>query len=209
MSTSSERFQCAVDGCESTYAYASKSSLKAHQRKKHADLYQKQRGVLDMKRFKNNRGDSISKVIQPVSKVIQRDDEPSQTEQVDLGQVWNAIELLQSIQQNQSSELANLQQLATRIEQSLDRAGRLHAEEMRKTIAHVTDIRQQVKTLAQKTTKWCVVCFENENEYCFEPCNHKCVCKQCVKDVYKQYKHCPICRTRITGAHKVYDLSAW
>ena len=66
-----------------------------------------------------------------------------------------------------------------------------------------------VQGLTRKTMKWCVVCFERENDYAFLPCRHKCVCRQCAKEVTQQFKQCPICRRTVEAICKIHDLSAW
>jgi hypothetical protein len=75
--------------------------------------------------------------------------------------------------------------------------------------AHVTDMRQQMSLLAKKNMKWCVVCFERENNYAFEPCHHKCVCRECAQTVLNGFKKCPICREVSLRAHAIYDVAAW
>lgn len=100
---------------------------------------------------------------------------------------------------------------------SLDLAGQAASDAVQpilqeltsEVFAHVTDIRQQFSELAKKTTKWCVVCFERENEYAFMPCRHKCVCRECAQNIATKYRRCPICREPIKKAVAIFDMSAW
>ena len=66
-----------------------------------------------------------------------------------------------------------------------------------------------VQNVTRKNMKWCVVCFEKENEYAFMPCRHKCVCRECAKEVAREFRQCPICRRSIEAICKIHDLSAW
>lgn len=73
--------------------------------------------------------------------------------------------------------------------------------------AQMIDLKGQFALLAKKTTKWCVVCFTNENTHAFMPCRHKCVCEKCAKKTFKKFKVCPICRTKIKCAKQIFELS--
>lgn len=66
-----------------------------------------------------------------------------------------------------------------------------------------------VQNATRKNMKWCVVCFERENDYAFLPCRHKCVCRECAKQVSREFRQCPICRRGIEAICKIHDLSAW
>mmetsp|Transcript_14795 Transcript_14795/g.28639 ORF Transcript_14795/g.28639 Transcript_14795/m.28639 type:complete len:434 (-) Transcript_14795:202-1503(-) len=49
----------------------------------------------------------------------------------------------------------------------------------------------------------CVVCYDNSVETCFEPCGHACVCLQCSDQAL-----CPICRTEVTQARRIFLASS-
>lgn len=74
--------------------------------------------------------------------------------------------------------------------------------------AQITDLQQQLKRVAKKTMKWCVVCFERENDYAFIPCGHKCMCKTCAILTQQKHPNCPYCRVKITSIQRIYDANA-
>lgn len=48
----------------------------------------------------------------------------------------------------------------------------------------------------------CIVCFVHPKEYAILPCGHLCSCRDCSKKLHT----CPVCRTRKSGAVKIYDV---
>jgi hypothetical protein len=205
------RFGCSIDDC--TCSYVNKSSLKDHQIKKHKTVFEK--SGIQMKR---------------VSVATATPDDQSKrlkTANVDLGQVvpiaaataeippnlgamWQAIERVDARLDSITADISRLSELMLKLSndgesKSIKMMNELNSE----VFAHVTDLRQQMTLVAKKNTKWCIVCFERENDYAFMPCRHKCVCKQCAQNVLNNYKKCPICRVAITTANMIYDLSAW
>ena len=47
--------------------------------------------------------------------------------------------------------------------------------------------------------KCCIVCYKNEINVLFKPCNHLCVCKNCSTKI----EICPMCRTKIKEKSKI------
>jgi hypothetical protein len=45
----------------------------------------------------------------------------------------------------------------------------------------------------------CLICLTNTSNTLIEPCNHLCLCSDCLQSVRKSTNKCPICRTAITG----------
>lgn len=43
----------------------------------------------------------------------------------------------------------------------------------------------------------CVICLENERSTIISPCLHKCLCKDCAKQLSKSKANCPLCRTLV------------
>lgn len=50
-------------------------------------------------------------------------------------------------------------------------------------------------------SKICIICMDKAKNVLIEPCNHLCVCTQCVAQIAR----CPICRVPITAHRVVYD----
>lgn len=46
----------------------------------------------------------------------------------------------------------------------------------------------------------CVICYENDKDCVYVPCNHNAACIRCSKSL----KECPICRKRIEDFLKIY-----
>lgn len=208
------RFGCSIDDCKCSYV--NKSSLKDHQIKKHKTVFEK--SGIQMKRVSPataTAGDDQSKRLK--------------TANVDLGQVvpiataaaveeapnpeavWHAaIERVDARLDSITADISRLSELVMKLSNEGDSKSIKMINELNSEVfAHVTDLRQQMTLVAKKNTKWCIVCFERENDYAFMPCRHKCVCKQCAQNVLNNYKMCPICRVAITSANMIYDLSAW
>ena len=63
-----------------------------------------------------------------------------------------------------------------------------------------------VSTLSMPDDVTCVVCQENRRDILFQPCNHLCMCKDCVVQAQRmlpayQNAKCPLCRAEIR--HKI------
>ena len=58
---------------------------------------------------------------------------------------------------------------------------------------------------------FCVYCYEEEKEYAFMPCGHRCVCARCCERIWGAgrkegtAKQCPVCHEVIAGAMRVFD----
>lgn len=52
----------------------------------------------------------------------------------------------------------------------------------------------------------CVVCMADGKTHLLAPCGHVCVCGNCSQVLLMQYANCPICRTPISAAYKVFNV---
>lgn len=50
----------------------------------------------------------------------------------------------------------------------------------------------------------CTVCMDANKDACLEPCKHVCVCVACAAALLKTRSSCPLCRTSVTGATRVF-----
>lgn len=51
----------------------------------------------------------------------------------------------------------------------------------------------------------CVICLSNARTHAFVPCGHECVCRQCSDKLVRTTRgNCPICRTEVTMAIKIF-----
>ena len=55
----------------------------------------------------------------------------------------------------------------------------------------------------EKEQQMCVVCLDSERMWMLKPCNHYCVCEQCVHHLNNK---CPICRKVIRAKEKVFHV---
>lgn len=67
---------------------------------------------------------------------------------------------------------------------------------------YVRDLRSQLED--ERLLKLCVICHSNERVYMCAPCNHVCLCSECVALLPSEVKTCPICRTECRSTVKVY-----
>lgn len=53
----------------------------------------------------------------------------------------------------------------------------------------------------------CCICFINTKNIVLAPCNHLCVCHECILDLFKYQRvpTCPICRSTIIKYNKIYS----
>jgi len=58
----------------------------------------------------------------------------------------------------------------------------------------------QKKEKMEISQNFCVVCLEKEKDVLLQPCNHVCVCNDCVRKL----ESCPMCRTHVTSHTKVF-----
>lgn len=188
------RYACIIDGCSNTYAQV--AGLKKHQSKNHTIAYTK--NGLQMKRV------CAAPQEHPNLKKLRNDEVTDQTQVIPLT-LSNDLQLLRTENINLRNEITGL-----RDEFQIFKDKQTHLDEATNSLfAHITELREHASLIAKKTTKWCVVCFERENDYAFTPCRHKCVCKQCAQLVINKHKKCPICRRETTNAVCIYDISAW
>lgn len=189
-------FECGVGDCNCSYT--GKEALRRHQRKKHASEYAQH--SLMIRQTKKARAESpdadggprASFVIQaPINehpvKVLEAAS-PSSV-QHELCQVALA-----------NTRLYYDEQISGVKKDVSDLHGALAAQ--------ISDLNQRMKQLAKKTNKWCVVCYERDNDFAFLPCGHKCMCERCSINTMKIQKTCPYCRTPISRITRIYDVSA-
>ena len=188
----SVRFGCAFDKCESDYAH--KNSLRAHQRKHHPDKY----GATGIQ----------IKIIRPAKRQKTNIENNIQVKQDDDLLIKQAV-MIETLQKQVISMEEQISRLVPMAAQHASEAAANSIDaRCSELFAHILDLKEQVVLVAKKTTKWCVVCFSEENTHAFMPCRHKCVCKSCAEIVYDRFRTCPICRRDITSAKHIYDLSA-
>jgi hypothetical protein len=86
-----------------------------------------------------------------------------------------------------------------RLKQQLEEAeaGRALAEE------GVQRFKQATQQQADDAT--CVICMERPTESVFGPCGHKCCCHACAQKTLGAGSSCPICRTAIQQAIRIFD----
>lgn len=179
-------FECGVGDCKSSYTTT--TSLRQHQRKKHATEY------------------AVNSLMIRSQKKL-RVEEPLPS---DLAPKATFVETKQLTQETCHETcqvtIANTRlHVDEQIDQLKSNLGELHSV----MLAQITDLQQRVKMLAKQTTKWCVFCYERENDYAFLPCGHKCMCEPCAKaTATKGAQICPLCRTKITKIQRIYDTSA-
>jgi hypothetical protein len=51
------------------------------------------------------------------------------------------------------------------------------------------------------TDTFCCICMENKPDHSLMPCAHEQFCLACVKDL----QHCPLCRTEVYNAYRVFN----
>lgn len=187
-----KRVVCGFGDC--TLSYQSNGALKAHQRKHHPDEYETQgmkvRGAKRQKLLPQSQPQ-----LAPQSEQALRRSEISQldeTMQLALANTRSAIE----------DEIGELRLKVEGKISSMD-------DTQSSIVAQLTELKDQFAQLAKKSSKWCVVCFEKENDYTFLPCGHKCMCKDCALRTQRRYQTCPYCRERITKVQRIFDVCAW
>lgn len=212
----SDRFACAVDKC-STH-YAQKSSLIRHQRKQHAQSYE-ENGLL-MRRVsgtsKRQKTGAASPDLEAIFEEPPLHDHNHNHDHEKDEMIQQQALVIESMQQRIAALEGQFSSLGDTLHSAGQHAARSATQAVEAVVdarcselyAHFLDLKEQQTLLAKKTTKWCVVCFSKENAYAFMPCRHKCVCRDCAKEVYQRYKKCPICREPVTSAKAIYDLSA-
>ena len=56
--------------------------------------------------------------------------------------------------------------------------------------------------MREEEAKQCVVCMDKSRQVMIRPCNHYCVCEECIE----QLRRCPICNNRIRRHQRVFDV---
>ena len=63
-----------------------------------------------------------------------------------------------------------------------------------------------ILTEQKQSTPVCAICLDNQRDFLFTPCGHRCVCENCADQILEKQLHCPICRASITAKQRVYDV---
>jgi hypothetical protein len=180
----SDVIECSIGNC--SIQYKTIGGLRTHQRKKHEDVY-KIKGIQMKKRAKvtevviNTRATFEAPMIVTLP----------QKEKEEVPQDFSKFNALERNIAETNKQMMDVQ---------TDFSGLL---------AQLLELQDHVKLLAKKTTKWCVICFEKENNHAFTPCGHKCVCHECAINSCRTRMICPICRNPVTGIQQIFDISAW
>ena len=106
------------------------------------------------------------------------------------------------------SELNNLKKLkSTYIDHKLNHLDYYQLKSLEsKILLSLSLIKNEKDKIYLKKTKGsmlgkksCIICYENEMNILFKPCNHLCVCNNCSSKV----DSCPMCRTKIKEKNKI------
>ena len=86
-----------------------------------------------------------------------------------------------------------------------DDTGRVSQDKTDRTAEHL--LRQQLSKLnselsQEKDKTLCVVCLDNKRELLLKPCNHYCLCTDCVPALHK----CPVCTRGIQSTEKIFHV---
>jgi hypothetical protein len=232
----SKEFECGFDNCSSNYKNV--SSLRVHQRKKHAREFlfagakvrQRARMKEVAKEEPKEKEDMDGDVHQDANyneaeqqnedhgevEEIEEDDRRHKDAQRNQDEDYRMSSNADGQQTDQhfSKELKRLRssfdQRIHEVREHMESQQRQFSVELNGLMTEVIDQREHLRKLSKKDTKWCVVCFEKEIEYAFQPCGHKCACKSCAMMTLQKFGRCPCCRTKCTDVIRIYDVSsAW
>lgn len=196
---SDEEVVCGYGEC--TSKYRNLNSLKAHQRKKHPVEY----GYTGCKMRNNKRarvdeeGNAapiIALPALPASPAL-----PALPASLALPALANDETALIGMRKDFEQQIA-------RLNEKIEAQQRQIHIELSSLMTEVIDQREHLKRLSQTNVKWCVVCFEKEVEYAFQPCGHKCVCKDCAMQTLQRFRRCPCCRSNASTVIRIFDISA-
>ena len=67
---------------------------------------------------------------------------------------------------------------------------------------HVTVSQLTADLEREREKKLCVVCLDNKRELLLRPCNHFCLCSNCLRLIDNK---CPVCRGNILYTERIYD----
>lgn len=196
---SKEEVVCGYGDCSSKYR--NPSSLRTHQRKKHAKEY-----AATGYKMRNSKRARIDELLDneevvpmvPTAQGLPMVPAPSP-------ELREYLELTEIALANTRRDFERqIEELNQRIE---SQQRQMHME-LSGLMTEVIDQREHLKRLSMKSVKWCVVCFENEVEYAFQPCGHKCVCKDCALQTLQRFRRCPCCRSNSSNVIRIFEISA-
>ncbi|KAI3420897.1 hypothetical protein GPALN_014520 [Globodera pallida] len=76
----------------------------------------------------------------------------------------------------------------------------------RQQTAHPAQLFSNKNDKKHETETECVICMTRERRVAFDPCGHRCVCKQCAQIVEKNMgRKCPICCKQTVKTLRIYD----
>ena len=192
-------FDCGVGDCKSCYTTV--QSLRQHQRKKHATEYAQNSLMI---RKKQRIDEPLPEHLAPKATFV--NSAPSVPSVPLNGAIALAHESCQVA-------LANTHQHMEELVEQLKAATNEHISQLTGNqsvmLAQLTDLHQRMKLLAKQTAKWCIICYERENEFAFLPCGHKCMCGPCANATAAKSVKCPICRQNIVKVQRIYDINAF
>ena len=186
------RFACTH--CPKTYAHS--GNLKTHQKKSHSELPVKKQRTLDF----------VSTTLTTTPDIIATTESAPATAPITATAAATATATRLSDDQILKIFRDELQPLVAERAATKEQLSIVNSE-LAALRVEVAAFREQAAKFAKKNTKWCVVCFERENSHAFMPCRHKCVCKECARQVVEKYKKCPICRNDAVSAQKIFDMA--
>lgn len=189
-------FDCGVGECKS--GYSTIQSLRQHQRKKHATEYAQNSLMI---RKKQRVDEPLPEHLAPKAKFVNNGP---------IGPIGPELALAHETCQ---VAMANTHQHMEELVEQLRTNTNEHISQLTSNqsglLAQITDLHQRMKLLAKQTAKWCIVCYERENEYAFLPCGHKCMCGPCANTTAAKSLKCPICRQNIGKIQRIYDINAF
>ena len=181
-------FDCGVSDCKATYTTV--QSLRQHQRKKHSTEYAQNSLMI---RKKQRIEEPLPSHLAPKATFVVNDDPALELAAHETCQV-----ALANTRLHLDDQIDHLRADITQISSG-------HSA----LLAQLTDLHQRFKLLAKQNAKWCVVCYERENDFAFLPCGHKCMCEQCANMTLAKKQPCPICRQNIAKIQRIYDIHAF
>lgn len=81
-----------------------------------------------------------------------------------------------------------------------EKQNQMFEEKTSKVKAQNHDLKLKVEQ--EKDEKLCIICVDNYRNILLQPCNHFCLCKDCMQ--YKKWAKCPLCRQHIQSTIDIY-----
>jgi len=61
------------------------------------------------------------------------------------------------------------------------------------------------RVMQEEETDECVICMEAPRSHAMVPCGHRCVCADCVPNVFQDPPRCPVCRTEVSSCMQIFN----